>query len=131
MSDLDLTGATLNLRRKLKAVLDSVKASPVWNLVKSTEIQTPAGAERRRGARKPLTRELILHAAFRLVDSEGLEALNMRRLGAELGVVGMTLYRYFPQKEALLHDLVQAMFEEISAGEARGRDWREHLRAVM
>jgi AcrR family transcriptional regulator len=84
-----------------------------------------------RTPRKPLSRQMIMAAAVLLVDSEGMEALNMRRLGRELGVVGMTLYRYLPSKEALLHDLVQTMLEEISAGEAKGRNWQQHLRAVM
>ena len=60
-----------------------------------------------------LTRELVLSSALELVDREGLHALSMRRLGAELGVEAMSLYRYAQSKEALLDGLVEAMHLEL------------------
>ena len=44
--------------------------------------------------RLPLSRRRILHAARRLVDTEGLDAVSMRRLAAELDVTPRALYRY-------------------------------------
>ena len=38
-----------------------------------------------RTRREPLSRELVLSAAVALVDTDGLQALTMRRLAAELG----------------------------------------------
>jgi AcrR family transcriptional regulator len=58
---------------------------------------------------QPLTREEIVGAALRIVDSDGLAALTMRRLGADLGVEAMTLYHYIPSKEALLDLVVERM----------------------
>ena len=52
-----------------------------------------------------LTRERIIEAAMRIIDDEGLDALSMRRLGAELGVNPMAAYHYVPNKSAL-YDLV-------------------------
>jgi AcrR family transcriptional regulator len=40
----------------------------------------------------------VLNAALDPVDREGVAALSMRRLGAELGVEAMTLYHYLPNK---------------------------------
>ena len=37
----------------------------------------------------------------------------MRRVGAELGVEAMALYRYAPSKDALLDGLVEALFIEL------------------
>jgi AcrR family transcriptional regulator len=80
--------------------------------------------------RGTLTRQRILEAAVRLVDAEGLSALSMRRLGRELGVEGMSLYRHLPSKDALLDGLVEIMLAEIDLQPAAG-DWRARLRAVM
>ena len=44
--------------------------------------------------RLPLTRERVLRAAIDLADSGGIEALSMRRLGQELDVEAMALYRH-------------------------------------
>ena len=54
---------------------------------------------------EPLARESIVAAAMRIIDGEGLDALSMRRLGAELGVNPMAAYYHVPNKAAL-YDLV-------------------------
>ena len=57
--------------------------------------------------RRPLSRDVVLAAALKLVDTEGLEALSMRRLGKELGVEAMSLYNHVPSKSALLDGLIE------------------------
>lgn len=79
--------------------------------------------------RAPLSRERILEAALALVDREGLEALSMRRLGVELGVEAMSLYRYVPSKAALLDGLHETVLAEMPPPR-RGKDWIESLRAM-
>ena len=54
---------------------------------------------------EPLARERIVDAAMRIIDDEGLDALSMRRLGAELGVNPMAAYYHVPNKAAR-YDLV-------------------------
>ena len=66
--------------------------------------------------RTQLTRERIVTAALALVDREGVSALSMRRLGAELGVDPMAIYYYIPNKEALLDAIVEAVMAEIDLG---------------
>lgn len=61
--------------------------------------------------RMPLTRELIVRRALSLVDREGVAALSMRRLGSELGVEAMALYRHVNGRE----DLLEALIEEVTA----------------
>jgi AcrR family transcriptional regulator len=63
--------------------------------------------------KQPLTRERIVQAALSLVDREGLKALSMRRLGAELGVDPMAVYYYLPNKDALLDAIVEAVMADI------------------
>ncbi|MFG3255806.1 TetR/AcrR family transcriptional regulator C-terminal domain-containing protein [Streptomyces sp. NPDC048172] len=86
-------------------------------------------ANRARGHRAGLTRQAVLEAAVRLADGEGLKALSMRRLGAELGVEAMTLYHYVPNKDALLDGIVERVVAEAVPPEFGAASWRESLRA--
>ncbi|WP_411151298.1 TetR/AcrR family transcriptional regulator [Streptomyces sp. A30] len=102
-----------------------------------------AGPSRRasdRGRYGRLNRERVLEAALDLVDREGLSALSMRRLGTELGVEAMALYRYAASKDALLDGLVEALYlkleerlaaEDEGAGKGDGApEWRDGLHRV-
>lgn len=80
--------------------------------------------KRTRGVRAGLTRDQVLDAALALADREGLGALTMRRLGAELGVEAMTLYHYVPNKTALLDCLVEQIF---TTAFDIGGSWQEAL----
>jgi AcrR family transcriptional regulator len=64
-------------------------------------------------ARVPLDRDRIVAAASGFIEEHGLPQLSMRKLGAELGVEGMTLYRYVPGREALLDALVETIVDEM------------------
>ncbi|MER7402954.1 TetR/AcrR family transcriptional regulator C-terminal domain-containing protein [Streptomyces sp. NPDC000070] len=75
----------------------------------------PARRASDRGRYGRLSRERVLTSALELVDREGLSALSMRRLGAELGVEAMALYRYASSKDALLDGLVEALYLELEA----------------
>ncbi|POX50141.1 TetR family transcriptional regulator [Streptomyces sp. Ru71] len=95
---------------------------------------SPARRASDRGRYGRLSRERVLATALELVDREGLGALSMRRLGSELGVEAMALYRYAEGKDALLEGLVEAMHLELhgrlaaaqpDTGEAP--DWRSEL----
>ncbi|MEU8611370.1 TetR/AcrR family transcriptional regulator C-terminal domain-containing protein [Actinoplanes sp. NPDC048791] len=82
-------------------------------------------------SRKPLSRERALAAAVTLADAEGLKALTMRRLAADLGVEAMSLYYHLPGKEGLLDGLAETVIGEIEAAVARTADtgdWRTSLR---
>jgi AcrR family transcriptional regulator len=79
--------------------------------------------------RRPLDRRLILDAAIKLTDREGLEALSMRRLGRELGVEAMSLYNHVPNKEALLNGMVEVLLEELEVpADALEDSWEERVR---
>src|SRR5262245_30686071 len=49
-----------------------------------------------------LTREHVLRTAIGIADVEGLDAVSMRRLAAELGVGPMSLYRHVANKDELV-----------------------------
>lgn len=79
--------------------------------------------------RKPLlSRDRIVTAALALVDGEGLAALSTRRLAAELGVSGPSLYNHFATKEAILDAAADAVVGQVDLSMfSGGRDWREAL----
>jgi AcrR family transcriptional regulator len=76
-----------------------------------------------------LTRERIVETAIALADSEGLEAVSIRRIAAELKARPMSLYAHIGSKDDLLdlmHDYVvgEALLGEVPA------EWRDALRAI-
>ncbi|MDT0305399.1 TetR/AcrR family transcriptional regulator [Streptomyces sp. DSM 44917] len=91
-----------------------------------------------RGPKPALTLEGIVGAAVHLADREGLAALSMRRVAAELGVGTMSLYRYVPGKGELLDLMVDHVSgppaEVRAAREQRegraGKDWRAVLQLI-
>jgi AcrR family transcriptional regulator len=64
-------------------------------------------------SRPALSRDRIITAAIDFVDTRGLTALTMRRLGKELGVEAMSLYRYVNGREDLLEGIVDRMVAEL------------------
>jgi AcrR family transcriptional regulator len=85
-------------------------------------------ASRNRGQHAGLNTQVIVQAAICLADREGLAALSMRRLGSELKVEAMALYHYFPNKDALLDGMVEAIAVAEPEPCFTGTDWREGLR---
>src|SRR5258708_32784016 len=70
---------------------------------------TKAGeAERAR-----LSRSAVVDRALDLADSQGVEALTIRRLAMELGVTPMALYWHFRSKEELIAGLADRIWGEI------------------
>ncbi len=80
-----------------------------------------------RGPKPAYSRADIAAAAVRIADSDGLDAVSMRRVAAELGCGTMSLYNYVPRKE----DLYELMFDAVSAEydlpEHPSGDWRADL----
>ena len=68
--------------------------------------------------RMPLSRQRVLASAMDLADAEGISAITMRRLAADLGVEAMSLYYHVPGKQGLLDGLAEAVLDEINAAVA-------------
>jgi AcrR family transcriptional regulator len=81
------------------------------------------------GQHAGLDTRAILRAAIQLADREGLSALSMRRLGAELGVEAMALYHHIPSKDALLDGMVEELAAAVPVPELDGTNWPEGLRS--
>ena len=77
--------------------------------------------------RAPLSRERVLQSAMALADEAGIESLTMRRLGEELGVGPMALYRHIANKDDLVDAMVDVVFGEIGLP-SLSTDWRTAMR---
>jgi AcrR family transcriptional regulator len=80
-----------------------------------------------RGPKPALNIERIGQAAIAVADGEGLAAVSMQRVAAELGVTKMALYRYVPGKAELMALMVDTAGDPppVLDGEADG--WRAQL----
>lgn len=90
-----------------------MRESKKIDLAKAGAEGSGTSRKRREGPAAPLERERIVSTALALVDRDGLSALSMRRLGAELGVDPMAVYYHIPNKQALLDAIVEAVMASI------------------
>ncbi|MFF2788889.1 TetR/AcrR family transcriptional regulator [Streptomyces sp. NPDC058049] len=77
--------------------------------------------------RTPLSRDRVLRTAVACADGAGIEALSMRRLAQELGVVPMALYKHVANKEELLDGMVEVVVAGIEV-QVPGSDWKSAVR---
>lgn len=80
-----------------------------------------------RQIRPPVSRELALATAMALADTEGLDALSMRRLAQALGVEAMSLYHHVKNKDEILDGMVDLVFKEIDLPR-EDEEWRDGVR---
>ncbi|PBC75377.1 TetR family transcriptional regulator [Streptomyces sp. TLI_235] len=86
-----------------------------------------AAPPRRAGQESALAADRIVAAAVAIADAEGLAALSMRRVAADLGVAPMSLYRHVADKDDLLLRMMDAVFAGCSFPEEHPEGWREPL----
>jgi TetR/AcrR family tetracycline transcriptional repressor len=81
--------------------------------------------------RQALDRERILAAALDFVDTHGLDALSMRKLGAQLGVEAMAIYYHVPSKAALVEGMLGLVFAQLALPSADSQaPWQDVIRGV-
>ncbi|WP_059010664.1 TetR/AcrR family transcriptional regulator [Streptomyces specialis] len=79
--------------------------------------------------RRPLlSRDRIVEAALRITDTEGLPALSTRRLAAELGVSGPSLYNHFRTMDELVDAVADSVLAQVDISMFGRLDWRTALR---
>jgi len=77
--------------------------------------------------RRRLSRRRVLETAISRADQGGLDALTMRTLAEELGVVPAALYRHVTNKDDLIDAMVDLVFAEIRLPSG-GADWATAMR---
>jgi DNA-binding transcriptional regulator YhcF (GntR family) len=95
-----------------------------------TVVRAPDPPPRRRTPDQELSTDRIVATAMAVADAEGLEAVSMRRLAAELGVGPMSLYRHVAGRDALELLLVRAVLRAHPLPEPGPPGWRAKLELV-
>jgi DNA-binding transcriptional regulator YhcF (GntR family)/AcrR family transcriptional regulator len=86
---------------------------------------------RRAGVPKQaLNRKRVLRTAIAVADIEGLDAVTMRRLAAELGVGPMALYRHVANKDELVTQMADEAFGEPELPIPGPAGWRAKLELI-
>src|SRR3954462_10462128 len=80
-------------------------------------------AQPTRGPKPALSLDRIADAAIAIADAEGLAAVSMQRVAADLGYTKMSLYRYLPGKAELIALMVERAMGDPPA--PAGGGWRE------
>lgn len=81
-------------------------------------------------ARVPITQDLIVETALRILEVESLEAVSMRRVAQDLDTGPASLYAHVANKGELLDLMFDRVAGEIELPDAvDGARWREQLRA--
>ncbi|MEV0147383.1 MULTISPECIES: TetR/AcrR family transcriptional regulator [unclassified Nonomuraea] len=83
-----------------------------------------------RKGKPDLSVDRIVRAAIEVADTEGLQALSMRRVAERLGVGTMSLYTYVPGKPELFDVMLDTVYGEIDRSEDPPGGWRERLEHI-
>ncbi|MFI7004289.1 TetR/AcrR family transcriptional regulator C-terminal domain-containing protein [Nocardia sp. NPDC050175] len=95
-------------------VVDTPQATPPREHVRDTE----------------LTAALVVRTGMTIADAEGMAALSMRRVAAELGVPTMSLYRHVGSKDRLVLLMADEAFGEAELPDPPPAGWRERLEVL-
>nr|WP_296777954.1 TetR/AcrR family transcriptional regulator [Rhodococcus sp. (in: high G+C Gram-positive bacteria)] len=85
-------------------------------------------------SRTGLSVDAIVTAAIAIADSDGLDAVSMRRIADRLGVGAMSLYTHVPGREDLADLMIDAalgsLYSTIDEPVSSVTDWRDGIRFV-
>ncbi|MFC9435508.1 TetR/AcrR family transcriptional regulator C-terminal domain-containing protein [Nocardia sp. NPDC057030] len=121
-------GVAIATATKVLAVLrqaGAVKAVPGVGTVVDSSQGAPA-----REPDTELTAASIVRAGMAIADAEGLPALSMRRVAAELGVPTMSLYRHVGGKDRLVLLMADEAFGEAELPDPPPAGWRARLEVL-
>lgn len=95
----------------------------------TTEIPPPPWRrpKKRTRQRRPLSQELIVDTAMRILDAEGLDALSMRRVALDLRTGPASLYAHVASKDELLELMIDRIIGEMEIPEADATRWQEQI----
>ena len=81
----------------------------------------------RRGPKQRLSTAEVVEAAIALADSDGVQALSMRKVAQAVGVSPMSLYTYVPSKAELLDLMFDRVLGDAADPDNTVTTWREKL----
>jgi DNA-binding transcriptional regulator YhcF (GntR family) len=100
-------------------------------VISAREQPADQAAPRRKGvSRRESTREHVVRTAISIADAEGLDAVSLRRLAAELGVGPVSLHRHAATKDELVAQMADEVFGEAEPPARPSRGWRAELELI-
>jgi TetR/AcrR family tetracycline transcriptional repressor len=91
-------------------------------------IQEPDGDD---SGRARLSKRAVVDRALKLADTDGLDALTIRKLAQDLGVTPMALYWHFRSKDDLLEGMAEHVWGEIEVNVDSSQPWWVQLRGGL
>jgi TetR/AcrR family transcriptional regulator, tetracycline repressor protein len=85
------------------------------------------------GKHRGLTRAAIVRRALKIGETEGLDAVSLRRLASEYGVTPMALYRHVRDKQDLINAMAESAMEglDLTGGFRASMTWTDQVRRAM
>src|ERR1700681_3567886 len=85
------------------------------------------------GKHRGLTRAAIVGRALKIGETEGLDAVSLRRLASEFGVTPMALYRHVRDKQDLTNAMAELTMEglDLTVGFRASMSWTDQVRRAM
>lgn len=71
-----------------------------------------------------ISKRRALQVALEIIDSEGIEALSIRRLAEKLNVNGASLYHHFENKEEIVVGAAKLALEAVRTPQTHDEPWR-------
>ena len=91
-----------------------------------------ARSTRDRPAKSPLSVEAIIRAGLRVLRADGIDAVSMRRVAAELDTGAASLYVYVRNRQDLLNQMFDAVVGEVDLSDAPDpKRWRDQLEHAL
>jgi AcrR family transcriptional regulator len=73
-----------------------------------------------------ISRESAARIALEIIDTDGLDGLNLERIAKALGVRAPSLYHHFKDKAEILEEVAQLVFSEVDL-EQHSDDWQQYM----
>ncbi|MFZ0664142.1 MAG: TetR/AcrR family transcriptional regulator [Acidimicrobiales bacterium] len=86
---------------------------------------------RDRPAKAPLSQDAVVDAALAILQSDGLEAVTMRRVAAALDTGAASLYVYVSGREGLLQAMLDRVTATIDLEAPDSSRWRAQLHSLL
>lgn len=96
-------------------------------------MQTPPHrrSTRSRPAKPPLSEQAVIEASLRVLRREGVDAVTMRKVAAELDTGPASLYVYVPHRDELLRLMHDAVIATVPLPEVAADNWRDQLAELI
>jgi AcrR family transcriptional regulator len=92
---------------------------------------SPTTTAKKRRPRDSLSRTVIIAAAEKIAERDGLDGLTFAALGEELQAHSTSIYRHFRDKDELVLELIDSLrAKSYGADLVSTGDWREDLRLI-